>query len=89
MCPFGDIRSSVNEKKTRNSKKICPILRHGIPRNSRLFRPEYKRYGSTKNIRNSVSTNFHGHPSQKLNMERAIKLDWLSLHRFAGKLSIV
>jgi hypothetical protein len=59
-------------KKSRNSLKFRGISRNyrtrnlpGIPRNFSQFRTEYGIDGSKKNRRNSVSTEFRGHPRYK------------------------
>ncbi len=69
MCLFGDIRFSV-WKKSQNSVKFRGISRNYTTRNSAefrrnfiQFRTEYGIDGSKKNRRNSVSTEFRGHPT--------------------------
>jgi hypothetical protein len=53
------MQNLVNEK-SRNSAKLCLIMQYEIPRDFRQFRTEYGRDESTKNLRNSVSTEFLG-----------------------------
>ncbi len=76
MCHFGDIRNSIHEKKSRNSVKFRGISRNYTTRNSAEFRrncshfrTEYGIDGSKKNRRNSVSAEFRGHPSTRLDHE--------------------
>ncbi len=67
MRLFGDIQNSVHEKSHGilwNSAEFHGIIRHGIQRNFSQFRTEYGIDGSKKNRRNSVSTEFRGHPKR-------------------------
>jgi hypothetical protein len=69
MCLFGDTRNSVMKKVTefreipRNFTELYDTEFSGIPRNFSQFRTEYGIDGSKKNRRNSVSTEFRGHPA--------------------------
>jgi hypothetical protein len=63
------MQNSVQSKIPRNSAefgRICDTEFRIIPRNFRQFRMAYGIYGSNKNVRNSVLTEFRGHPSGEL-----------------------
>jgi hypothetical protein len=51
---------------TQNSAALRDTEFRIIPRNFRQFRMAYGIYGSNKNVRNSVLTEFRGHPSGKI-----------------------
>jgi hypothetical protein len=58
------MRNSVQSKIPRNSAAFRDTEFRIIPRNFRRFRMAYGIYGSNKNVRNSVLTEFRGHPSR-------------------------
>jgi hypothetical protein len=67
-----DLLVTTQPKTKQNSAEFRGILRNLaafrdtefriIPRNFRQFRMAYGIYGSNKNVRNSVLTEFRGHP---------------------------
>jgi hypothetical protein len=57
--------NSVQSKFPRNSAAFRYTEFRIIPRNFRQFRMAYGIYGSNKNVRNSVLTEFRGHPTWK------------------------
>ncbi len=86
-------------KKSRNSVKFRGISRNYTSRNSAefrrncsQFRAEYGIDGSKKNRRNSVSSEFRGHPSNSkiLDIEKfacLVSLSWLERGRYLSLLS--
>ncbi len=61
MYPLGDLWNSVHGRNhgiPQNFVQLCHSEFREIPRNFRQFRTEYGSYGSTKNKRNSVLTEF-------------------------------
>jgi hypothetical protein len=56
------MRNSVQSKIPRNSAAFRDTEFRIIPRNFRQFSMAYGIYGSNKNVRNSVLTEFRGHP---------------------------
>ena len=69
MCLFLRYTEFQHEKKSRNSAKFRGISRNYTSRNSAEFRRNFSQFrteygidGSEKNRRNSVSTEFRGHP---------------------------
>jgi hypothetical protein len=57
------MRNSVQSKIPRNSAAFRDTEFRIIPRNFRQFHMAYGIYGSNKNVRNSVLTEFRGHPT--------------------------